>query len=65
MVPVREQHLFLSPLGQEVAPVLAGLVALAPQLFGLACVISHHETVHLQVKLVMLQAASCCFCQTP
>ena len=60
VVPVREQHLFLGPLGQKVAPVLAGLLAVTPQFLGLACVISHHKAIHLhQIGCV---AASCCAC---
>ena len=51
MVPVRQQHLFLSPLGQEAAPVLTGLLAGAPQLLGLACVIRDHESIHLQTNM--------------
>ena len=62
MVPVCKQHLFLSPLGQEVAPVLTGLLAVAPQLLRLACVISHHETVHLQKDAchVTARKSLCC-----
>ena len=58
LVPVHEQHLFLSPLGQEVAPVQTGLLAVAPQLRGLAVVICHCESVHLQMTPVMLHPKS-------
>jgi hypothetical protein len=47
MIPVRQQDLRVCPVAQEVAPLLAGLLAVAPELLASALIIHHLKTIHL------------------
>ena len=47
MIPMGQQDFCVCPVGQEVTPLLAGLLAMAPQLLASALIIHHLETIHL------------------
>ena len=47
MIPVGQQDFCVCPVGQEVTPVLTGLLAVAPQLLASALIIHHLKAIHL------------------
>lgn len=47
MIPVGQQDFCVCPVAQEVAPLLAGLLAVAPQLLASALIVHHLKAIHL------------------
>jgi len=47
MIPVGQQDFCVCPVGQEVAPLLTGLLAVAPQLLASALIIHNLKAIHL------------------
>ncbi len=47
MIPVGQQDFCVCPVGQEVAPLLTGLLAVAPQLLASTLIIHHLKAIHL------------------
>lgn len=55
MIPVGQQDFCICPASEEVTPLLAGLLAVAPQLLASALIVHHLKAIHLQqVDILML-----------